>query len=565
MEGLMNTVKRLLVSAHIFLILLAIGVLLVTSCSGASNTTSTTKSSPSSTSTTSAVTTTSPKPISTISASAPPTGVLKVAMPSFEEETFLPWTGNGGRKFFIDTIFEYLIYIDPISSLPVPGLAKTWSGSTDGKTWTVNLREGIQFQANWGELTSEDVKYTFEREMEPSSKAPHAGNFRDMGLTVSAPDKYTVVFNLTKPDPIFWTRLANSAFNYPVCKKYVQQVGDQEADARPIGTGAYTLVEQKRGVSIKVTAVPKAENHWRFTPAYKDIVFNLVPEESTRVAMLLTGETNMAPIAIDSVENAKAHNFNIFTRKDAWGARILMGGLLQTDPKRYNSNAPWAKKEVRQALNYAVDKESIVRNILKGMARTNYEPHMFSDIDTPVYPYNVNKAKELLASAGYPNGFPVSLYSAPRNPGAQLPDIGLAVATNWEAVGIKVKIVPTDNATILSAWSGGKANEMFWTHANGPAISLDDTGMLTAGYVAASAYSSFTTPELDKMGAEAMAEPNATKRAALMANICKYLTDQADFIFLASAQDAYAADKTIGNWPAIKYFVTNFDQVTKAK
>ncbi len=565
--------NKLLVASSVALIVMTVIMLLVSSCQTTEETTTpavttkpaTTTSPPATTKPatttpqTTPATTTAPAPVKT------PTGILKVAMPGLEDETFLPWNGAAGRKFYIDTIFEYLLYLDPATKMPLPGLATSWEMTPDGKTWTIKLRQGVQFHENWGELTSADVKYTFERQMEPSSKASQASTFRSYDLTITTPDKYTAVFNLNTADFTFWNRLSNTISNHIVCQKYIEQVGDDRADSHPIGTGPYTLAEHKHGTSIKVTTIPGVGNHWRVTPDFKDIIFFGTPEESTRVAMLAVGEADMAPISLDSVKTVvENYKFNILSQKDSWAPRILMGGLVQTDPVRYNPSAPWAKKEVRQALNYAVDKEAIARNIFHGQARANFDPHCFIDQAAPAYPYNAAKAKQMLADAGYPDGFDVTFYTCARNPGAQLPDIGLAVATYWEAVGIDVKIVPTDYPTIRASWTGAKAQNMFWTHTYGAPIAQDDPGGLTAAYTEKSVFCIFDTPELTAMANAALNEPDSAKRTALLKDIWSYLTDQAVFIFLVSAEEPYAVNPIIGSWPTITNYPTNFDSITRS-
>ncbi len=576
----MKITKRLLVPANLLLILLTVGVLLTMSCSSGSTTTSTTSTSTTSTSTSIAptttktstapttttagtTTTTTVKPTTTATATAP-SGTLRIAMPGFEDETFLPWNGAAGRKFYVDTIYEYLIYLNPGTREPVPGLATSWDMTPDGKTWTVHLRKGVQFHENWGEFSSEDVKFTFEKIMEPSSKASQASTFRSSIESITATDKYTVTFQLKVPDYFLWSKFSNMISNFIVSKAYVEKVGDSAADAHPIGTGPCTLADHQRGVTIKVATVPGVENHWRATPEFKEFIFKSVPEESTRVAMLKAGEVDMAPISMDSVDTVKASNFNIMSIKDMWAPRIVFGGLVQTDPNRTNASAPWAKKEVRQALNYAVDKDSIARNIFRGQASANFHPFLFTS-QPPIYPYDPVKAKLMIGSAGYPDGFPITLYTCARSPGAQLPDIGLAVATYWEAVGIKVKVVPTDYPTIRTAWNAGKATDMFWTHIASPPLGKDDSGTLTAGYTDKSVFATFTTPELDAKAAAALNEGNVAKRTALMAEIYAYLTDQADYLYLTTVNEPYAAIKGLGTWPTVFNYPSNFEQITKAK
>jgi peptide/nickel transport system substrate-binding protein len=563
--------NRLSVAGCFALIMMTVIILIAGSCQTSEKTTSPAITTKPMATTAPVITMTSAATKTTAATSAPtaakfsPTGTLKVAMPGLEDETFLPWNGVAGRKFYIDTVYEYLIYLDPSTREATPGLAKSWAMSADGKTWTIKLREGIQFQENWGEFTSSDVKFTFEKIMEPSSKASQASTFRTFIDNIAAPDKYTVVFNLKQPDFFLWSKLSNMISNFMVSKTYVEKVGNDAADTHPIGTGPYTLAERKRGVSIKVTTIPGVENHWRVTPEFKDIIFYGVPEESTRVAMLKVGEADMAPISMDSVNSVKASKFNIVSIKDMWAPRIVIGGMVQTDLARNNSTAPWAKKEVRQALNYAVDKDSIARNIFKGEAAANFHPFLFNTLAAPVYPYDAAKARQMLTAAGYPNGFQVNLYTCPRSPGAQLPDIGLAVATYWEAVGIKVKVVPTDYPTIRSAWNAGKANDMFWTHIAQPPLSKDDSGTLTAGYTDKSVFATFTSKELDAKAAAALSEPDPVKRAAMMADIYSYLIDQADYIYLVTVNEPYAANPIIAKWPTCFNYPTNFDQITKAK
>ena len=325
------------------------------------------------------------------------------------------------------------------------GLIVKWDLSKDGKTVTFYLRKGVQFQEGWGEMTSADVKYSIERMIDKTSIGSPAANLRNIIEKVEAPDPYTVVVTQKLPYIGLVGGYMNdtNAGGIIVSKKYVESVGDEKANAHPVGTGPYTLAEEhKKGGPIKLVTVPGVENHWRVTPAYKNVTFLLAPEEATRVAMLKNGEADLAPISYDSIDTVKASGLHIASIQKEWGPLIRFGGIVTTDSKRFNSSAPWAKKEVRQALNYAVDKEAIAKSIFKGEAvptGASMPLGVWSDI-TP-YPYDPAKAKQLLAQAGYPNGFPLPLRTFTTNPGAELPAIGEAVALYWKAVGIDVKIV----------------------------------------------------------------------------------------------------------------------------
>ena len=207
-----------------------------------------------------------------------------------------------------------------------------------------------------------------------------------------------------------------------VCRTYVETVGEEKANAHPIGTGPYTLAEaHKKGGPIKLVTIPGVEKHWRISPEFKTVTFLVVPEEATRVAMLKTGEVDLAPIDFDSMDTIKASGLHIVSIPSPGRPMIRLGGLVTTDPKRYNPDNPWAKKEVRQALNYAVDKEAICKNIFKGEAVPTGAQRLPRSMDIPPYPYDPAKAKQLLAQAGYPKGFPVTMMAFPLSPEPSFP------------------------------------------------------------------------------------------------------------------------------------------------
>jgi peptide/nickel transport system substrate-binding protein len=117
---------------------------------------------------------------------------------------------------------------------------------------------------------------------------------------IEVPEPYKVVFHLNSSDPEFDLGFHLDQNQTPiVCKKYLETVGDEKANAHPIGTGPYTLAEYKRGSSVKLKTIEDVEKHWRVTPEFKEVTFLAVPEEATRVAMLRTGEVDLAPISYD--------------------------------------------------------------------------------------------------------------------------------------------------------------------------------------------------------------------------------------------------------------------------
>lgn len=493
-----------------------------------------------------------------------PSGTLNVALSTFEAETFLPWNGGVARQSYLLMIYDVLVYVDPKTDQLVPGLAEKWDLSKDGKTVTFSLRKGVQFQEGWGEMTSADVKYSIERMIDKNSIGSPAANLRNIIDKVDAPDPYTVVITQKLPYIGLVGGYMNdtNAGGIVVSKKYVESVGDEKANAHPIGTGPYALAEDhKKGGPIKLVAAPGVENHWRVTPYYKNVNFLLAPEEATRVAMLKNGEADLAPISYDSIQTVKASGLHIASIQKEWGPLIRFGGIVTTDPKRFNASAPWAKKEVRQALNYAIDKDAIAKSIFKGEAiptGASMPLTVWSDI-TP-YPYDPAKAKALLAQAGYPNGFPLPLRTFTTNPGAELPAIGEAVALYWKAIGVDVQIVPSDWNTVRGDLLAGKANGYLFTQRGQPFV--DPQAGLDLEYDVNNAFAIYSTQAIIDQYNAIRNELDPKKRDELARAFGNTVKDEATNVFLVFANEAYGASNKVGNWPTYRMRAQSIEMIT---
>jgi peptide/nickel transport system substrate-binding protein len=505
-----------------------------------------------------------PGPAASASAAAQ-SNALTVAMPSLFEETFLPWNGAAMRKYYLDPIYEYLVYLDPETKQAKPGLAEKWQMSKDGKTWTFWLRKGVQFHDGYGELTAEDVKYSLERFIDPKSITGPSSVLRRLVNKVEAPDKYRVIITLNVPDAEFDRGNMSNGFSFGiVSKKYLEAKGDGEANLHPIGTGPFAFAEHRRGLSVTLKARTDIEKHWRVKSDFQNITFLAVPEESTRVAMLKAGEVSMCPINADSIESVKAAGLNALSIKNSWVSVIRLGGLIKTNPKFYNPNVPWADKRVRQALNHAIDKAAIVKNIFHGQASpAGADMPVPQWLGIPAYPYDLQKAKGLLASAGYPDGFDITLKTLALTPGAELPIIGQAVAMYWQALGLKVKIEPTEWPSLGGAWSTGKATDFAWTH-RGVAFSSPASGLQTNN-LSKSVYASYATEETEARVAAIEKELDPKKRGPLLRKMGEFLHDEAACVYVVFADEPYGASKDLAKWPTLSEFATNFDLVTRTR
>ncbi|MEO3387078.1 ABC transporter substrate-binding protein [Mesorhizobium sp. CAU 1741] len=490
---------------------------------------------------------------------------LVIALSTFSEETMTPWAGSGQRKTYLDLVYEYLTYIDPQTKETIPGLAESWEMSEDGKQWTFTLREGVTFSGDHGEMTSEDVAYSITRIIGEDSRAGPASPMRRLIASVETPDPRTVVVNLNFPD----FELAQGYFGASqqlgiVSKDYVESVGDEAAQADPVGTGPYVLDSQVKSSEIVFKTRDDVDGHWRAKPEFETVRFKVVPEESTRVAMLQTGEADIAPIGFDSIPAVREAGLDIVSAEATWSPVVRFGGLIQTAENRYNADNPWAKREVRQALNYAVDKQTIIDELFQGEATV-------ASSDTPVsawsgvepYPYDPEKAKALLAEAGYPNGFDITIRTFTTAPGAELPLMAEAVSLYWQNIGVNATIEPVDWPALRSEWTEGRANGYVWTHRGFPFASAAN-GM-EAGYMEKSVFASFTSEELEQMIQTFSTEQDAAKRQAEFTRIGQYLRDEAAAVFIALANEPYGVSDKVGSWDITTAYVWNFDQVGKAQ
>jgi peptide/nickel transport system substrate-binding protein len=499
-------------------------------------------------------------------APAVPEGSLTVALSTLEAETFLPWNGGGGRTPYLELIYEYLVYLDPETEEPTPGLATSWEMSDDGMSWTFEIREGVPFHEDWGEVTAEDVAYSIEKIISEESIAGPAGSMRKLIESVEAADTYTAVVHMLVPFPeLVRGYLTDANQTVIVCKEYVESVGEEEANLHPIGTGAYTLAEEhQQAQPVVLKVVEGVENHWRVTPEFETITFLNVPEEATRVAMLLAGEVDLAPISYDSIETIEAaEGLHIASVPRNWSPLIRFGGIMdpEVNPDLYVAENPWNDVKVRQALNYAVDKEAIAKEIFHGQAEpggSSMPVPPFFDLEP--YPYDLDKAKDLLAEAGYADGFPITLKTFTTNPGAELPLIGEAVAMYWEAIGLDVTINQTDWGTVRGEWTGGQALTYVWTH-RGLAFGDPLTALNTD--FGLNPFTTYATADTMAMLTELGEEFDAEARDQLAWDMATYVRDQATGVFLVFANEPYGASEQVGNWPTIRTRPQNIDLITR--
>src|SRR4029450_10445867 len=248
--------------------------------------------------------------------SAQPKTELTVALSSFSTEVLDPPLGGHLVKYYLSMIFDYLVGTTPDGQPSRDGgLATRWENSPDYKRWTFYLRKNVKFH-NGDEVTSEDVKFSLQRNIGKRSTTGYAGPLRTLVQDIETPAPDRVVIVTKEPTLIIPTYLSRvlSTEGMVLPKKYIESVGDDVFARKPVGSGPYKFVEHVTGSHLKLEAMPA---HWRLgTPKYKTMQFRLIPEETTRIALLRRGEVDIADVSRERVAELAKENFPVHYRRD---------------------------------------------------------------------------------------------------------------------------------------------------------------------------------------------------------------------------------------------------------
>ena len=308
--------------------------------------------------------------------------------------------------------------------LNTPSLAESWSVSKDGITYEFVIRKGARFH-NGDPVTADDVKFTFERYRGSGNKLLKE---KVKEVQVAAPNR--VRFVLKEPWPDFMATYGTSATGaaWIVPKKYIEKVGEEGFKKVPIGAGPFKFVSFNPGVELVLEAFP---DYWRKTPAVKRLVMRSIPDENTRAAAVKTGEVDIAYLfgGVLADELRKTPGIKI--------AAPLVYGIYWLDfLDQWEPKSPWHDRRVRQAASHAIDRDALNQVEMLGLGKTtgSFVPPTF-EFSLPIAApaYDPKRAKQLLAEAGYPNGFE----SGDLSPLPPYTALGEAVASYLQAVGIK--------------------------------------------------------------------------------------------------------------------------------
>jgi len=412
-------------------------------------------------------------------------------------------------------LFLYALHDALVKSMPgqpqAPSLAESWSESADGLTYEFKLRQGVTFH-NGDPLTAEDVKFSLER-----YHGIGAILFKDKLQAVEIVDPYRVRLHLKEPWPDLLTYLGTPAtsIGWIVPKQYIERVGDEGFKKHPIGAGPYKFVRQREGIELVLEAY---EGYWRKVPHVKTLVMRSVPEDATRLAMLKTGEADIA-YAMMGLTAEEVKRDPKLTLAYSYGQGIFFIIFNEQGDR----TSPWHDLRVRQALNYAIDRQALSdQQTLGASPPTGTIVARALEFALPIeaYPYNPEKAKQLLQEAGYPHGFDAGAIAS----GPPYHALAEGIANDLLAVGIRIRVWPMERAALITAVREKKLSGLtsFGSGHLGNAATRLEPFVVSWGQFARISY-----PDIDALFKQQSAERDRQKREALLHEIQRLMHERA--------------------------------------
>ncbi|WP_181832502.1 ABC transporter substrate-binding protein [Bosea caraganae] len=411
-------------------------------------------------------------------------------------------------------------------------LAESWTTSPDGLAWTFKLRKGVSF-SDGTPFNAAAVKYNYDRLADPAMGSP-----RRVGATagiagVNVVDDETVEFRTATPLAPLLLRLAH--YNFAIMSPKAAQAAGKNYSLTPIGTGPFVMSKWSRDETMTFT---RNETYWGPKPKLASLEFRTVPEDNTRLLMLLSGDThlisNVTPVMVPRLKGSP----KVALLQEP-STRTIYLGLNR-------SIAPFDKPQVREAVAAAIDYKSIVEQVLRGFATQGgaFDPPFIpGSVALPPYTFDPERAKKLLAEAGLPNGFSADFYFTT---GRYLndKDVAQAIQAQLAKVGIKLNMQSPEFGTFMGVISAKKAG-MFMAGKGNPAFDLDGGLSLYVTTGGGMNYTNYADPEMDKLVAQQRTIIDPVERQKVLKTILEKIRADAPELVLYYEQMLFAAQSNV--------------------
>ena len=511
-----------------------------------------------------------PTPVPTVAGATGPEGILNTGFREVNPFAAHPSLSSTIQAQFVGSGIGETPVSQDVNDIFQAELFTDWEVAEDGLTWTFNIRKGVPFHKGYGEMTADDVIWFFHEFGKPESLNGHARHVRRLlldpeGTPLEKVDDYTVTASTSVPHFDMLLRLARPNIGAITSKRQAEELGDEEAARDGAATGPWEIEEHLSGSYWRMKAV---EDHWRKTPDFEELYFYNIPEESTRVANFQTGNLDTMQMNPDSkpvIDQVPGIEY----------MRVAFGGTLQValglgnfhipDSNRpaWDPDLPWVSaspdinseewdraRKVRLAMAMAIDKQTIVDTLLRGigqpLAAWGWEANMHRlPDDMQQREYNPEKAMQLLAEAGYPDGFEITLTPDIRGIPSEV-EACEAVAVMWEAIGIRARINRVPYATVAPIY---RAREYTGANCHGTAGVSDPMGLVGSAFLSdASGIIGFEHPWLDEKITEAIRIVDEEGRYKVAVEIARFIWDEVVDEALYSVDILWPLSTKVQDW-----------------
>jgi peptide/nickel transport system substrate-binding protein len=446
-------------------------------------------------------------------AAAPPDGTMAIGV---HVTLVSRWLDPGETEALITPFMVlYALHDALVKPMPAgimtPSLAESWTAAKDGLSYEFVIRKNARFH-NGDPVTAEDVKFSFER-----YKGSGAKLLKEKVKDVQVLAANRVRFSLKEPWPDFMSFYGTSATGagWIVPKKYIEKVGEDGFKKAPVGAGPFKFVSFTPGIELTLEAFG---DYWRKAPQVKRLVMRSIPDETTRAAAVKTGEVDAAYLFGGAIADDLRRSPGVRVVAPLLYGIYWLDFLDQWDPK-----SPWHDRRVRQAASLALDRPAINQAEMLGLGKAAgaFVPPEFDfalRVDPPAY--DPKRAKQLMAEAGFPNGFDAGDLT-PLPPYTSLAE---AVGGYLQAIGIRSSVRTMERATFLTSWREKKLRGLLIgaTGAAGNAAARLEPFFTKGGI-----YAYGTRPEIDDLFQRQANESDRKQREALLHQIQRIVVDQA--------------------------------------
>jgi peptide/nickel transport system substrate-binding protein len=450
-------------------------------------------------------------------------GTLRVGLSADPAELDPHKTSLTAAWHVLEHIYEGLVTTNAALE-PVPVLAEEWEISEDGLTYTFKLRQGVTFH-NGREFVADDVKYSYERILDPETASPNVSELGSIE-TIEVVDPSTVIITLNAPDSSFLAKLMGTSIAI-VPKEEVEANGDLMQVA--VGTGPFQFVEY---VPNSVVTLERYPDYWEEGKPYLDgLEMQIVPDNTSRTTALVTG-------TVDFIEYAPVQDLPIFESDET----IKVAGDQNTNIRYMAINVsrePFTDVRVRQAIAMVIDRGPIIDSAVFGAGTAtnilfpeSYWAGFPSEIPEP----DIEGAKQLLAEAGYPDGFKTSILSWAQY--AFLSNAAIVIQEQLKQIGIEAELELQENAIYLENYFAGN----FDLSVTGTSAYVDPNDVVLANFGTGESNNGigYSNPEMDELIAQAMEETDQAERAKIYRRIQEIILEDVVWVnlFIANQYEA---------------------------